>query len=696
MNFLKRFSFFEISLIITILGIHLYAAFSDAYNFPNLWFTRDDAYYYFKVAQNITQGLGSTFDGINASNGYHPLWMIICIPIFALARFDLILPLRVLLMVIACFHAATSVLIFRLVKSNLSQAVGYLAAAFWAFDLYIHGTVYETGLETPLAAFAVVLFIYKLSQFEKEWRTKGASQLTKKEIGLLALIAVMVMFSRLDLIFLAILGGLWIVFRGKPIRFLAPLDMVIIFISMTFSVAIRTGLDAYNSIYASSAVDVTIMAMVVKIAVLYFFGAYQHPRTNSVRRTITQTISALTVSTVVIAGLYLILNQLGFGKSFPRSAFLIDWGISVLLILALRLAAYWFGDQGKKPNLQQINPIKELQANWKTWFSEGLTYYGIVGGALALYMLYNKVAFGTSSPVSGQIKRWWGMLKNTVYDYPASNWPSFFGLNFQWVYDAWKPATSILIPVAEIIRPIYPGADTTDERYYIAMAFFALVVLIILFANARQTLRAFSKMALIPLVAGCGIQIFSYTTTAYGGAKEWYWSSEMILVTLTGSLLLHLIILPLGKIKNTHRVFEFTALAIGIFLAGSLGSYISQIMRYNYYTKDQSYNEVADYIEAHTEPGAIVGMTGGGNVGYFIQNRTIVNMDGLINSNEYFHALQNGEAPQYLSKHGMTIVFANTRLLGLPPYSGQFDAYIQSYAVYGGKSLLYLWPVPKY
>ena len=99
MNFLKRLSLFEILLIATILGIHLYAAFSDAYNFPNAWFMRDDAYYYFKVAQNITEGRGISFDGINLTNGYHPLWLLVCIPVFYLARFDLILPLRVLLMV---------------------------------------------------------------------------------------------------------------------------------------------------------------------------------------------------------------------------------------------------------------------------------------------------------------------------------------------------------------------------------------------------------------------------------------------------------------------------------------------------------------------------------------------------------------------------------------------------------------------
>jgi hypothetical protein len=35
----------------------------------------DDAYFYMKTAHNIGAGLGSTFDGINATNGYHPLYM---------------------------------------------------------------------------------------------------------------------------------------------------------------------------------------------------------------------------------------------------------------------------------------------------------------------------------------------------------------------------------------------------------------------------------------------------------------------------------------------------------------------------------------------------------------------------------------------------------------------------------------------
>ena len=693
MNFIKRFPLFETLLVTAILSIHLYAAFSDAYNFPNAWFMRDDAYYYFKVAQNITLGLGSTFDGINLTNGYHPLWMLICIPIFALARFDLILPLRILLMVIAVLNAATAVLIYRLVKNNLSHAVAIVAASFWAFNIYIHHIIYEPGLETPLAAFAIVLFIYKLSQFEKDWRVIPVAT---RQIVTLGGIATIVMLSRLDLVFLAILGGVWVIFRGKPIRSLLPVDVLIIFFAMTCSVALRTGIDQYNSTYAASAIEAVILVLIIKIIALYLFGAYQHPHTNSVLKTIRQIVFALTTSSVLAIGLYLLLVQMGFGKGFPRTAFVIDWGISLVLILAIRLTAYWFGDQRIKIGTQTVTPFAELQTNWRKWLTEGVTYYGILGGALALYMLYNKIAFGTSSPVSGQIKRWWGTLIDTVYESPAPNWSSFFGIGYQSSYDAWQPASNIFTWLGMKIYSVYPGSNTLDERYYISMLAVVILAFLILFANARRTRRAVANMALIPLAAGCGIQILSYTTSAYGGVKEWYWISQMVFITLTGSVLLDMLLRPLYKIKSARLPLEIASVALGIFLAYQFGIYVKSAMPYNYFPADRPYMEVLPFIEANTRPGDIIGMTGGGNTGYFIHDRTIVNMDGLINSYDYFQALQNGEAPTYLSQHGMTIIFANPGLLSLPPYNGQFAPFLENYGEYGGKKFMYLLKEPKY
>lgn len=45
----------------------------------NFWI--DDAYYYLQIARNIGQGKGSTFDGVHKTNGYHPLWLMVLVPI---------------------------------------------------------------------------------------------------------------------------------------------------------------------------------------------------------------------------------------------------------------------------------------------------------------------------------------------------------------------------------------------------------------------------------------------------------------------------------------------------------------------------------------------------------------------------------------------------------------------------------------
>ena len=484
---------------------------------------------------------------------------------------------------------------------------------------------------------------------------------------------------------------------------------------MTASVALRTGIATYNSLFAASAVDAVFLSLIVKVIFLYFFGAYQHPRANSIWKTIIQTVLALTLSAILITGLYLLLVQLGIGRVFPRSTFIIDWGVSTFLILALRLSAYWFGNfdhkgdkesQREKPKTPPFAhlrvpswltlSINEFQSNWKKWSMEGVTYYGILGGALSLYMLYNKIVFGVSSPVSGQIKRWWGTLGETVYDSPAPNWTSFLGMSYQGVYDAWQPASGLFLWIVKSRVPQYADIAIMDDLYYISMFVVVLLALILLFANARRVLHTVSKMALLPLAAGCGIQILSYTTTAYGGAKEWYWISQMVLVTLAGSVLLDLILRPLQKIKNTRVILEFTSAILGIFLALNFGLHVIAIMPYNFFPADRPYMEVLPYLEENTPPGSIIGMTGGGNVGYFIHDRTIVNMDGLINSNDYFHALQNGEAPTYLSQHGIKIIFASPRLLTLPPYNGQFTPYLESFSEYGGKGLLYLLDKPKY
>src|SRR5262245_41643821 len=43
-----------------------------------------DALYYPTIARNIALGFGSTYDGITQTNGYHPLWCWLQVPIAAI------------------------------------------------------------------------------------------------------------------------------------------------------------------------------------------------------------------------------------------------------------------------------------------------------------------------------------------------------------------------------------------------------------------------------------------------------------------------------------------------------------------------------------------------------------------------------------------------------------------------------------
>lgn len=46
--------------------------------------TFDDSFYYYELAQNLAAGLGTTFDRMGQTNGYHPLWLWVCAAAYAL------------------------------------------------------------------------------------------------------------------------------------------------------------------------------------------------------------------------------------------------------------------------------------------------------------------------------------------------------------------------------------------------------------------------------------------------------------------------------------------------------------------------------------------------------------------------------------------------------------------------------------
>lgn len=686
----KHFSWFEIILIFIILGAYLYAACSDAFNLPNRWFIRDDAYYYYKVAQNISEGHGSTFDGINQTNGYHPLWMLVCIPIFSLARFDPIFPLRVLVVVTGVIQVSTSILLFRLLSRVVSPPAGMLAAIYWATDSYILVFLYKTGVESSLALFFIVLLLYLLYKYEKTWRSSGSDI---KTIALLGVVAAAVTFSRLDLVFFALLIGISIVFRGSPLRYLLPLDILVVSLSTIVAFITRLGMSAYYD-SSTSALIMMIASLAVKIPIFYFFGLYERPSNWKPLSTYWKVLLASTASSILLTILLLLGGALHWIPIVSRVILLRDGALTLVLILLIRVTAYAFRLRTEPSS--EISPINLIKTSWKDWARDGAVYYGIVGGTLSIYMLYNKLVFGSFSPISGQVKRWWGTFAINVYGGSAKTFLSFFALDPYSDFNAWQPYTTTLRDWTNGI--LYKestkfGNPSWQQNFLIILGISFFVIGLTLFICRIKTVQTVVQAGLIPLFVGSWIQVLAYNVTGYAAPKEWYWLTEPVLMTIITVSLIDVAYEKLLKRSMFTRVLMWTLVAAFGFI--NVSSFLHDTYSLNPYGQtppDAPSMDLVPFLEARTKPGDLIGMTGGGNIGYLIHDRTVVNMDGLVNSVGYFQALKNGTGADYLYKSGVRYVFANPDLLNSLPYRGQYTNRLEPLVSWGGKDLMRLLP----
>lgn len=165
-------------------------------------FPTDDAFYYFKTAQNISEGRGLTFDRTSLTNGFQPLWMLALVPVFSLARVDLLLPLRVVIALQIVIAAGIGVLLYRLMRRTLSAAVATAAALAFVFIPPVHENLLMGGTEAGLNALLMVFLLYRTS-IESTRRSPRALYL--------GLIAGLTFFARLDNIFLVGVIGIWLI-----------------------------------------------------------------------------------------------------------------------------------------------------------------------------------------------------------------------------------------------------------------------------------------------------------------------------------------------------------------------------------------------------------------------------------------------------------------------------------------------------
>lgn len=701
MKYLKKISWLEITLIMIVMGVHLYTATSAAHNFPSRWFTRDDAYYYFKVAQNISEGHGSTFDGINLTNGYHPLWMLLCIPIFALARFDLILPLRVLMLVMAALSAGTSILLFRLLKNQIGQPIAFLAASYWAFSLEVHSIVTQQGMETGITALSIVLLLYMLQK--NELRLLPA---TPKELIILGISALFVIFSRLDGIYLALIAGIWIVFRKSKIRYIFPLDLVFTYYLMCVIFIQRATLKVYFLTFDDSAIIFASIVLVIQTIALYFSGLYTRFEHYKISKILFLSFTSVTLTTILAYAVAFVLSALKF-ITVPRSVPIYFWvGMAIYLPLS-RLIIYITSKNNNKsaPSSSAVNKsnllitredINEVIKPLKKWVQDAMLYYGALIAGLGVYMGTNKLLFGTFMPVSGQIKRWWGSLPNDVYGGSAKTIIDVFGLDPKYS----QPWSLFTNPVYMFAEKISTEKLDKDVIYWVLFGLFIFALALVWVINRKKTTHQIIVTGLFPLFISAELHAFFYGAMAYASKHEWYWAIQMLTIVIiiaisVASLLDHI---------SDQKIKNFTGYAIAgiasLFLVYGYAVELTSRMPFQDTMSGEPYMDTLPILENYTEPGSIIGMTGGGNTGYYISDRTVLNMDGLINSYQYFQMLKNNKAGEYLAQLGLDYVFANRYIVtNSMPYRYQFSneelIAVTGAPAYGAKELMHYQPHAK-
>ena len=171
----------------------------------------DDAYYYFGVARSLASGAGSTFDGIHATNGYHPLWAWMLVPVLRVFD-DPDTGVRAAGALWFLLAAASTVAIAWAVRPRSGAAGAAVAAAVFGLHPFL-GLALErpNGLETPLYALAVAVAIglFERAGGEPSWISTVA-------VGFAAGFAAL---ARLDGAFLAVaIATLYLLRRGATGR----------------------------------------------------------------------------------------------------------------------------------------------------------------------------------------------------------------------------------------------------------------------------------------------------------------------------------------------------------------------------------------------------------------------------------------------------------------------------------------------
>ena len=151
----------------------------------------EDSFYYLKVARNLVNRGVVSFDGISPTNGFHPLWLLVCSGAEAVAPNH---SLRLVLVTASILHIVQALVVFDILRHLATRKAAHVLSLFWLFNYRILACNL-CGLETPLALLFFLLIVRYVLRCQAPWTPR-------KSLTLGALMGIAAL-ARFDLLLLA-------------------------------------------------------------------------------------------------------------------------------------------------------------------------------------------------------------------------------------------------------------------------------------------------------------------------------------------------------------------------------------------------------------------------------------------------------------------------------------------------------------
>lgn len=330
-----------------------------------------------------------------------------------------------------------------------------------------------------------------------------------------------------------------------------------------------------------------------------------------------------------LAAAYLTLRGQQQPEPLDRRAYLVLGGVLSLLFLArldtiflaLVLGA-WFGYRARS-----IGQLRHL-----LWFAAPIIV------VVVLYAGISTVLFGHILPVSGALKREWSqklLLDDPVYQ------------SYGW----------LIAKAAHLLRPL-----RVTNQITLALGVFGTAIWSAIYQITGRRHPVFQNLgALLPMmVFGWMSYLMFGLSYHYFNFSPWYYVAQRWLPVMLMAALLHYAV----------RRWKIRAVLAAAFVIVPLVTAVG-IRRFTVRQASDEGNRALEnalaWADEHLPPDAVIGSWNAGTIGYFSRH-TVINLDGLVNSWDYFEMGQYDLCVYWEQEHITHLMdaFEDTGVIRLP------------------------------